>query len=312
MNKDNPIRDAIDESLSGIHFDVKDMHSVMRAVRSERPCRRPRRALRPDLAFACAMTLLIVAPLALFALRAQGTGATPIVSAAGISASQPDTLAEPHADLILSPEPAYTAAETEAVRIARACFEENCDTDVFSFEEYAVSVAPGEESGQYAVLMESIYGNGCSFTVVVSVTEGCALRYSTPRLATVPTYLDSSAPEIKAWYDKNGPYLFTWPQEEQAEFSRRYEGSVLRAAQEGEMTAEEAALAARTAAEQAFGLEEGSLPFAYPVLYAERSGEHATYVVYCTSEPVVDALPEAYFIVSLDALTGETLDVSEN
>lgn len=312
MKKDPFIRHAIDESLSGVTFDAKDMRRVLYAVRNGETQRAPRRAqrrtFRPDIAFAAALALILVIPLGLFALNTQGRRTTSIVAAPGLTSAQPQATLDPQADLILvSAAPAYSTAESEAIRAARACFEAQCDTDIFTFEEYAVSVTKGVS--EYIVTMESIYGNGCRFTVAVSATDSSVLRYSTPRLATVPTYLDMDAPEVRAWYDKYGAFLFTWPQDAQAEFSRRYEGGALRTAKAGELTDDEAAEIAKKAAAEAFGLESGALSAAYPMLYAGEDNA-AFYVVYCTEQSVTDTMPETCIIVTLQAADGAVTDVS--
>lgn len=314
MKSHNPIHDAIDESLSGVHFDLTDMHRVLRAsrLREEEPVRPPRRRMRVDLVFACAMLLILVVPLSLFAVRTRTTQTTHVVAAPGISTAGPIQTPELREDVIAT-QTAQSGEESEAIRIARLCFEAQCDTSIFSFEEYAVSVACSEEASgarQYTVDMTSIYGNGCRFTVVVSMPSGEVLQYSTPELATMPTYLDTSAPEIQAWYEKNGPYLFTWSAEDQVEFSRRYEGGSLRLPTEGELTFDEASTLARTFALEQTGYS-GSLSYAYPVLYAESSGSSACYVVYCCDTPVTDTLPEQSITVSFSP-TGENPSIQSN
>lgn len=313
MKPNAHIREAIDESLSGVRFDASNMHSVMRAVRSreESPVTRSRqrRVMRYDFTFAMAMLLILVLPIGLFAFHAHSTRTTSILAAPGAPTAVPEATVDLHADLIVSTAaPNFTAAESEAIRIARACFEAHCDTSIFTFEEYAVSVSAS--GSEYTVTMESIYGNGCRFVVITTPEDGQVKQYSTPRLATMPTYLDSGAPEIRAWYEKNGPYLFTWSPEAQAEFSRRYEGAALRTARAGEMSFDEAAQKACAHAAAAYGLSADALPYAYPVLYAERCEGAASYVVHCFSKPVTDTLPENGYIVTLNAQDGEVLSLS--
>ena len=316
MKHDSLIRDAIDESLSGVRFDEHDARSVLRAVRArehesadERPVRRPR--LRFDLAFACAMLLILVLPVSYFALRAQRERTTSVVAGPGGATAVPQATAARQEDRIVSPaQPARSDEESAAIRAARACFEAHCDTDIFTFEEYAVSVSC--EGTRYTVDMTCIYGNGCRFTVVVDMPSGEVVQYSTPELATVPAYLDADSPEILAWYDKNGPFVFTWPAEEQAEFSRRYEGGALRMPHAGELSFEEAKALARLSAAEMLGLED-AFAYAYPSLYAEnaRTGEAACYIVYCSQLPVTDALPTQGLTATVTfGATGEDVALS--
>ena len=313
MKKPSIIRDAIDESLSGVCFSGEDARSVLRAVRNresapERPAR-PRRRMRLDLAFACAMLLMLVAPVSFFALRVRNTPATNVAAGPGGASALPQITAAPQEDRIVTPD-AHTDEERIAILAARACFEAQCDTSIFTFEEYAVSV--GSEGSRYTVDMTCIYGNGCRFTVVVDMPSGEVVQYSTPELATVPAYLDADSPEILAWYDKNGPFVFTWPAEEQAEFSRRYEGGALRMPRAGELSFEEAKALARLSAAEMLGLED-AFAYAYPSLYAEnaRTGEAACYVVYCSQLPVTDALPTEGLTATVTfGATGEDVALS--
>lgn len=203
MNTHHPIRDAIDESLCGIHFSTQDMHSVLRSVR--RPSKNhsrgvPMRRRRLDLAFAAAMLLLVVAPFSLFALRAQRVrpvtvaasgGATPVPNILPLATPAPTQIAV--SPTVAPPEqtarPLAPISQDEALRIARQCFETHCDTDVSAFDEYALQttlIQPSEGCAQYIVRMDSIYGNGCSFTVVVSAENGEVIQYSSPSMATQP------------------------------------------------------------------------------------------------------------------------------
>ena len=312
MKKNSILRDAIDESLSGVRFTERDARSVLRAVRTrEQEPERPapsRRRMRLDLAFACAMLLILVLPVSFFALRAQQG---PIIAGPGGAPVLPQATAAGQADLIVQPgQTARTGEESAAIRAARACFDEHCDTSIFSFEEYAVNVT--HKGKHYTVEMTSIYGNGCHFTVEVDMASGEVVQYSTPELATMPTYLDASSPEILAWYEKNGPFLFTWPADKQAEFSRRYEGGALRMPRAGELSFEEAKTLARFSASEMLGLE-AAFPYAYPSLYAEnaRTGEAACYVVYCSQLPVTDTLPTAGLTVTITfSTTGENVSLT--
>lgn len=316
MKHNSIIRDAIDESLSGVRFNEHDTRSVLRAVRArehepqtERPAQK--RRLRLDLAFACAMLLILVVPVSYFALRAQHERTANVVAGPGGATAVPQATAARQEDRIVSPaQPARTDEESAAIRAARACFEAHCNTDIFTFEEYTVSVS--SEGSRYTVDMTCIYGNGCRFTVVVDMPSGDIVGYSTPELATTPAYLDADAPEILAWYDKNGPFVFTWPAEEQAEFSRRYEGGTLRMPRAGELSFEEAKALARLSASEMLGLEE-TFAYAYPSLYAENAhtGEAACYVVYCSQLPVTDALPTEGLTATVTFSTaGEDVELS--
>ena len=316
MKHDSLIRDAIDESLSGVRFDEHDTRSVLRAIRTrergqetEQPAQK--RRLRFDLAFACAMLLILVLPVSYFALRAQHARTASVVAGPGGATAVPQATAARQEDRIVSPaQPARTDEESAAIRAARACFEAHCDTSVFTFEEYAVSVS--SEGSRYTVDMTCIYGNGCRFTVVVDMPSGEVVQYSTPELATTPAYLDADSPEILAWYDKNGPFVFTWPAEEQAEFSRRYEGGTLRMPRAGELSFEEAKTLALFSASEMLGLDD-AFTYAYPSLYAEnaRTGEAACYVVYCSQLPVTETLPTEGLTVTVTfSATGENVSLA--
>lgn len=319
MNKDKTIRDAIDESLCSVRFNAQDMRSVLRGTRRQpaKPSRAARRRVRRlDFVFAAAMLALVIAPVSLFALRARNTRPVPIAS---IGEATPDVLplatpspeqptlsptASPDGDPLLPASAAITA--DKAIAIARGCFEAQCDTSVFAFEEYAVQASlntlPNGQA-QYTVRMTSIYDNGCSFTVVVSAENGSIVQYSTPKLATQPSYLDSSSEEVNSWYLKNGAHSFTWPQDVQAEFSRRYEGAAVRSARDGEISYEKAQEIAVQSARSAF--PEGSV-YAYPMLYDGHTSKDgaARYVVSCFAEPVAQILPDARVTVTLLASDG--------
>lgn len=349
MKKNPIIRDVIDESLSGIHFNAKDMRSVMRAVRrNEEHCApaRPKRRPRLDLVFSMALVLMIALPVSVFTLHARSAKTTAFVAAPGLSAQGERTTPVPfrNADkptplpqatfapqATLAPQATFAPQETslpqatlvpgllsehEAIQIARACFELQCDTTVFTFEEYTVStalVADDSSVPYYRVTMQSVYDNGCAFTILVSAEDGAVLKYSAPKLATVPAYLRVDSPEVQTWFDKNGEYLFTWPQDVQAEFSRRYEGYALRAWVNGEITAEQAQQIALASARDTFA-QLGvpcSSPCAYPMLYAERASSDgvARYTVRCFAEPITDELPTPCVIVTLEAGSGRVESV---
>ncbi|MBP3655571.1 MAG: hypothetical protein J6K32_02630 [Clostridia bacterium] len=327
MNNDNRIRSAIDESLSGVRFNAHDTRSVLEAMHSSGQIRRPahRRSRLLRFAVSAAAVAVILVPAVLFTMRAHQDGSR-VTVIGGEATARPDLIvtAQPAATptplITPDPTPAPTAAplsEDDAIRIVRACFERVCDTSVFTFEEYAVSAAYGEEGGAQicTVTMESIYDNGCRFTATVSCTDGSVLRHSTPRLATIPAYVNSESAEVRSWYEKNGAHLMTWPQDQQAEFSRRYEGGMLRTARDGEITADQAKQIAQDASQDALrtlGLPADAAPACYPMLYAEAaSGDGiARYTVHCYAEPVSDALPSACVLVTLRADSGEVESVA--
>lgn len=238
MKRDNQIHRAIDESLDSVRFNARDTHAVLHAVRSQgasRHARSPKRRMRPELILALSMVALIVGPLSVFALRARLAGTEDITTHIDptIAASAGEqTGSAQNADPIIAAESAFSPAvsESEAVQAARACFEAQCDTSVFAFEEYTVSVqaispyASEPASAHYEVAMQSIYDNGCAFTVVVSAQDGSVISHSAPQLATVPASLNLESAELRSWYDKYGEDISAWPADAQAEFSRRYEG----------------------------------------------------------------------------------------
>lgn len=309
MKKDDRIRNAIDESLGSVRFNAQDMRAVLRAARcQEPPAGKPvrRKRMRLDFALAVAMVVIVVAPLSVFALRARNTQTADIktLAAAGTATDAPDAAGTPDAQAALSPAPDVAAlSESDAIRIARACFEAECDTSVFTFEEYTVSVSCAD--GEYTVCMESVYDNGCAFRVVVASPSGDVLSWSPPQLATVPAFLNSESPEVLAWYDKYGPYLFTWPLDVQAEFARRYEGCALRQPREGEV--DEAYIRAQTPVfAEALGVEGGALAV-YPMLCSESSSAdgRARYQIYCfAGEGITDSLPETCLLATMLAADG--------
>ena len=240
MKKKNTIQSAIDESLSGVRFNAHDARSVLSAVRSqEQEEARPAKARRLrlfDLAVSMAAVALAVVPVTLFAIRAQGGGSH--LASRGLPTPRPDVVtyitpvpaaetaaptAVPQTDEAQQPGP-EEITEDEAIRIARACFEAACDTSVFSFEEYAVAAGYDAAAQAYTIAMKSIYDNGCSFTVVVSCEDGSVLSHSDVSHATTPAHVNMDSAEVQSWFDKNGEDFLTWPQDQQAEFRRRYEG----------------------------------------------------------------------------------------
>ena len=326
MKNDPRIRNALDESLSSVNFDARDMHRVLRAVREQeapvrKPTHRKRRPLRLDFMVAVATAALVIVPLSLFALRAQRTATSKIMTVAAhgvqgtVSTEKPDGREDV---LLATPLPLSTAApgtagamnEYDAIQAARACFEAQCDTTIFTFDEYAVdiSAAPGEDGApsSYVVTMQSIYGNGCVFRVVVSAQDGAVISYSTPRLATVPAVLDRQCAEVQAWYDRYGEHSFTWPLDAQAEFSRRYEGGMRRMPEEGEMDADAIAAAAQEMLTGQAGSNAEDHTTLWLSLYGERAFADgvARYQVYCIPQSDAGDLPESCTVLTLRASDG--------
>lgn len=335
MKKDPRIRSAMDESLSSVHFDARDMHAVLRSVHHRAaPRRAKRRHLSPAPAFAAAMAVLVLTPVVFLALRAGSMTPTDITTIAAHGNSTPATVsatpavitADGQQDLLRTHSPAPVSAAfsaDDAIMAARACFEANCDTTIFTFDEYTVDVqaeyAYGSDSSvhDYLVTMNSIYGNGCSFRCVVS-SSGEVLSYSAPHLATVPTHLSAESTEIRSWYEKYGDHLFTWPMEVQAEFSRRYEGAMLRMPRENEL--DEATIARK------LGMHHQTLIDACPKdgcthhtisycmsLRSERAYDdgQARYLVYCfLTDDLASPLPSPCMRLTFLASNG-TLEAKE-
>lgn len=312
----NPVKSAIDDSLAGVRFNQHDMHTVLRSSRQAARLKKRRSVLSGAAFAACVAALLI--PVILFSLSTRSIRDANVLPLADRTTAAPAATAQPGEDIV-SPQatPAPTApptlppsgvshaiSESRAVEIARACFESQCDTTIFAFDEYAVDVRLTQgEGAQYVVTMDCMYGNGCRFTVALSADTGEILQYSSPQMATVPAATDRNSAQVSAWYEEHGPYLFTWPQDVQAEFSRRYQGATIRIPREGEMSGAQAIIAAQNAAEDRFTCF-------YPVLFDERTGGAAVYTVYCYEEAVTDVLPDgASMTVTLDAQTGEILSV---
>ena len=234
MKKQNPIREAIDESLSSVHFTAADERAVLRAIHQQTqhrrtPSRRAQAAKRHhlDLVFSLILLAVVITPAAWIALRARpatiaaGNGAAPqdVIVSAPMQASPPSPASSPAVPAALG-EAAYIAA-------ARACFEEHCDTSVFSFEEYTVSmqaVTGGSGNALMDVELHSIYDNGCTFTVFLDAQSGEVFAFTEPALATQPQSVNMDSPEVQAWFEKYGEDFSRWPTDAQAEFLRRYEG----------------------------------------------------------------------------------------
>ena len=329
------IKGAIDENLSSVHFTAQDTRSVMGVVRAKqtrRQSRKKRRLLRPDLAFTGALVVLLALPLSIYGVRSRERITS--ITTQGETTATPDFTSHPDADLVSPlPTPVPTAAptfppeaeatsaptadglisESEAIRIAQDCFNAQCDTTIFTFDEYEIrAVLSSGDAPQYTVSMESIYKNGCTFTVILSAETGEIYQYSSPMLATIPAYIDGDSPEVRAWFDKYGKHLFIWPQDVQAEFSRRYEGGTLRAAREGEITPEEAIAAV---SQPIMDKAPDLFTAFYPVLYSERASStgRAFYLVYCFADGEESTLSGSTpMTVSFDAVTGDILSIENN
>lgn len=231
MKKPNPVREAIDDSLSAVRFTAGDAHAVLRAIRRQESPRRAHAARRRrlDLAFSLALLAVIVLPAAFIMLRAQ-----PASFIAGHGPSAPDVIVASASHGVTAADsaaPSPTAApapdEASCIAAARACFEQHCDTAVFSFEEYTVSVQSGTSGSGEALInvtLRSIYDNGCTFTVFLSAQSGQVIAFTDPALATTPQAVRTDSPEVQAWFDRYGPDASLWPEDAQAEFARRYEG----------------------------------------------------------------------------------------
>ena len=302
MKNDPTIREAIDESLCSVRFNAQDERAVLSAVHGRR-VKAKKRARRLNFAYAMGLLLLLVVPVTAFTLHTRRLGTTDI--------------AAPGSDPILSPAataaattsatPLRTLTEQEALQAARACFESVCDTSIFSFDEYAVSCE--RQGDAYFVLMTSIYGNGCTFSVTVDALTGEILQHSPVNLATQPASDVSNSAEAQTWTQKFGSNLFTWSSADQAEYARRYTGATLREPRGGEIPFEQAAQTASQAAKAVFA-ENGisvDAPLRYPMLYAELADENgaARYRVFCFAAPISDSLPRApYVLVTLSPATG--------
>lgn len=211
MKKDPTIREAIDESLCAVRFNAQDERNVMAAIHGRR-VRAKKRARRLNLAFAAGLLLLLVLPVSAFTLHTRRLSAVNAAAPGEDRIFSPD--ATPEATAARSPLATANAAasgaltEQDAIQAARTCFETLCDTSIFSFDEYTVSC---ERTGDaYTVLMTSIYGNGCTFSVTVDALSGQVIHHSAADLATHPIYLSESAPEVQSWYAKYGYAVYLW------------------------------------------------------------------------------------------------------
>lgn len=316
------VRDAIDASLSSVRFGEADERAVFRAVSGRgRRTREKRRTFAPQLGFALAALVLVAAPLYLSLFRAQDERIVAAAPGAGATATA-DATDAPAAGTPL-PTPAAGEAEKSAdvdaveavTRAARECFEAECDTAVFSFDEFAVSVSEGAREGGetlYSVTLESLYDNGCAFTALVAYPSLEIVQHSTPELATNPTFFAGAGKED--FYERFGPYPFTWDEQTQIEFSRRYEGGACRAPREGELTREQAKGAAEKAVREDARFA-ASFPevYAYPMLYDRQvNGDSVPrYLVYCFAAPVEDGLSGPCALVTLRAADGRIESVEE-
>lgn len=312
---------AINDSLYAVRFNAQDTRAVLHAIQTgkkQTAKQRRRRFFRPDLLFTFSLLVMVALPLSLHAIRSRESIVS-IAASPGMKTDQPSAIDGPR-DLIddMSASAPTTApnetasvfiSESEATQLARECFEAQCDTTLFSFEEYTVAVVLSANAQQYTVTLESIYKNGCYFTVVLSAKDGSLIQFSAPGLATTPTFLNTESDEVRAWYDKYGDALITWNQDVQAEFSRRYQGGTLRAAKEGELTCDQAIAAAR---DNLTDKQRQAYSAFYPVLYSERTAAdgRAYYLVYCYAQPVENGTAQGEpLLVSLNAVTGEVIGV---
>ena len=326
MKKDPTIREAIDESLCSVRFNAQDERNVLSAVHGRR-VRAKKRARRLNLVCAMGLLLLLVVPVGAFTLRARRLNTATVAAPGQDRILSPDSTPEPAAalspliDSTATAAPNGMLAEQDAIRAARTCFDAVCDTDIFSFDEYAVTCT--RSGGTYTVLLTSVYGNGCTFTVTVDAFTGEETGHSSAKLATQPIYLGDDAPEIQSWYAKYGHAVYLWAESVQVEFSRRYEGATLRAAKDGDITREQAqavAKAAATADYAAQGLADAAIePLCYPLLFGERAFDDgiARYLVVCCPDRPADGNPEALktapdVLVLLNAQTGEVESVKHD
>ena len=322
MKKDPFIRSAIDESLCSVRFNAQDERSVLRRVRAQHeeekaPVRAKKRGFRLDFAFALGMVLVLVIPLTVFTLRAGSLRTQRVVPLSNsddpiLSSDAPNeslASAQPTAQASAAPILGSTIDESAAIRAARDCYNAVCDTSIFSFEEFTVtctldaSLYPTEMEGntQYTVVMESIYGNGCTFEVYVDALNGSVL-HSDPKYATLPSFSALQSEKAQAWYKKNGNCILTWQPAAQAEFSRRYEGATLRDAKDGEISFTQASEIAKKAA------ASYDTAFCYPLLFSERAAADRTarYRVFCFADEVTGDTPSSQpaAVVVLNAATG--------
>lgn len=263
MKHDPTIKNAIDESLGSVRFTQQDTYAVLYAVREKRaPQRKSARKRRARYAWpaAAVMLLLVIAPLGLLIARSLRSGMTDIATITAVGPGESDH-GEAFDPVQPTPVPkAQTAliAEGDAIRAARTCFEAQCDTSIFTFEEYTVGASLAESGTAYIISMKSIYDNGCAFSVVVSGADGAIVSHSAPEQATIPALIRRDSAEVQAWYDRYGKHSFMWPLDIQAEFSRRYAGAAQRMPQNGE-TGEAAILAAACQELEASGAADAAV-----------------------------------------------------
>lgn len=306
MKKDPTIREAIDESLCSVRFNAQDERAVLAAIHGRR-AKAKKRARRLNFAFAMGLLVLLVAPVTAFTLHSRRLGTTDIAAPGSDPILSPAATAAATASAPPAATPLRALTEQEALQAARACFESVCDTSVFSFDEYAVSCE--RQGDAYFVLMTSIYGNGCTFSVTVDALTGEILQHSPVDLATQPASDAAVSAEAKTWTQKFGSNLFSWSADDQTEYARRYKGATLREPRSDEIPFEQAAQIASQAAKVVF--EENGLsadaPRCYPMLYAERADENglAHYRVFCFAAPPTEpATRETYVLVTLNPATG--------
>lgn len=282
MKRHPEIQNAVNESLSSVRFTDWDRERVLRAVRmpEEPVCKRPpRRLFRADVLLPAMSAVLVVVPIFLFALHARNMQITEITSYAGTNVCAKQEVLPTDAPTAPPAAPNTRAA----IEAARACFEAECDTSIFAFDEYTVDVsAVQDETGHpaaFVVTMRSVYGNGCTFSVTVSAENNAVISYSAPRDATIPSSLDQNRSEIRAWYERYGAHPFMWALDVQAEFSRRYDGALHRDPQETDVQPAAIMLAAQNALPQQ-GSEEHTV---YLSLFSERAFDDgaARYRAYC-------------------------------
>lgn len=307
MKKDPTIREAIDESLCSVRFNAQDERAVLSAIHGRR-VKAKKRARRLNFAYAMGLLLLLVVPVTAFTLHTRRMGTVNIAAPGADPILSPAATAAPLATGLSSAAPVRELTEQEALQAARACFESVCDTSIFSFDEYAVSC--DRQGDAYFVLMTSIYGNGCTFSVTVDALTGEILQHSPGNLATQPASSAANSDEAETWTQKFGSNLFAWSSADQAEYARRYKGATLREPRGGEISFEQAAQIASQTAKAVFA-ENGlsvDAPLCYPMLFAERADANgvAHYRVFCFAEPISDPLLQAtYVLVTLSPATGE-------
>ena len=317
--KETQIRASIDESLSGIRFNAQDRRTVMQAIHNHKEKAPRKRRFHLEFVFTALLLVLLASPVALLTLR------RPILSTAPGSetASPAETPASGSADTVFPASPltsptalpdavpagtsnpsAAPLKQSEAIRLARDCYNALCNTDIFTFEEFTVAVSFDPQAGKngaYIVNMTSIYGNGCTFSVTLDAQTHSILAHSDPEQATLPAELLEDSPEIQTWFARNGPLLFTWSPEDQQEFSRRYEGGVLRTARPEEISFEQAAQLAAQASQSAFRSlgHTVSSPACYPTLQTASVYTDAHYVVYCFPHAVTDQIISPCVLVTM-------------